>query len=144
MYKKVNYTQSSSAHNKRFTVQSTADFSDSNLNINPYTLFFKDRNLEKSFKGMISKGRKIYFKVAYYVLILVFAGYTLGDLLIEKPSETNDDDDSILAFIRFGFIICFLAVSIVLFTQRMQTRYQMIIGGVSLCCDMLITNKINS
>ncbi len=104
-----------------------ADFSNSDLGMNPYTLKFTEKKLEKSYKQVLMKSNKSYLRVIYYLLLLVFSGYALGAYLLP---DFMGKRDGVLAFVRLIFIIIFLFASILLFTRYIEIHYERIAFGV--------------
>lgn len=104
-----------------------ADFSNSDLGMNPYSLKFVNKKLEKSYKQILIKSNKLYIKVIYFLLLAIFGGYTLGAWII--PDHLGKHD-GVLGFVRLIFIIFFLFAGIILFTRYIDIYYERIAFGV--------------
>ncbi len=114
-----------------------ADFSSSDTGMHHYSLKFRNKKLEKNYKRLSMKSNRLYLKVMYYLLLLIFGGYTIGDALLVG---SDGSQDSLVGFVRLIFIIIFLVLGISFFMRFIEVYYEKITFGVPLKLFLSLAN----
>ena len=92
-----------------------ADFNNSALGMNPYTLTFQNNKDEKRYRRLVVTSNLGYLRLVYYVLLLIFAGYTAG--------AAGVNHDYRLWIVRVAFIFAFAVMGLILCTRTIHMRY---------------------
>ena len=98
------------------------------MGMHPYSLKFRNRKIENTYKRLVLKSNLWYLRVIFYLLLAIFGGYTIGEAL---TTSREDSDRRVVGFVRLGFIVIFLFSGLLFFTRFIEANYERIAFAVS-------------
>mmetsp|Transcript_42776 Transcript_42776/g.49579 ORF Transcript_42776/g.49579 Transcript_42776/m.49579 type:complete len:2326 (+) Transcript_42776:18-6995(+) len=112
------YVQNETIDSLVHEMLTAADFSNSDLGMNPITLKFQNNKYEKKYRRLTILANMNYLRVVYYFIIAIFSGYTIGQAILEE--------DARLWIVRVVFIGCFFVLGFLLCTKYIHRNYDFI------------------
>ena len=104
---------------------SAADVNLNALTMDKVTLKFTDALMEKYFKEICSKDAIKYSKLVFYLFLMIFGGYSLGQAILTR--------DLLYGYSRLGVFMGFALISIIFATDFYKAYYEKIVFMVKIC-----------